>query len=413
MCLATVALKVLIGDILVEGTSKNQSFIHKATLVYGRLLDIVFKLDHIDCEDTGKEYLNMQDLVIDKRLTEKYDVISMIWSDGADPMGILQKDWNSVLDAIQRDITQLLNDYKFKRLIKNIEGSYEGNKSIGNGIMSIDEIFYIDRFKNETAPWMEISKKIRIDIQNSDQLKETINQLNNKNRSQMQQILTFERTINTMKVTIKSLEQRLTTAQTKIEELNSVKGENEQLTKKHGILKKQLEASIKEIEGHKKHQEEMLKKYQELETKAAAGQIAVDQQSSYQDTLGAFRKARGGNQPSRQSRASTFFQELTKTSWLGGRKLDSSMTPINQSTTRTGNMMGGNSAEAQKLLYMQEENYQNIIYQLQLDRMKLRGHKVTEKLNNLQKSNGALNQYIKKESERKTLNLKLSRDDQT
>jgi uncharacterized coiled-coil protein SlyX len=30
-----------------------------------------------------------------------------------------------------------------------------------------------------------------------------------------------------MKVTIKSLEQRLATAQTKIEELNSVKGENE------------------------------------------------------------------------------------------------------------------------------------------------------------------------------------------
>ena len=89
------------------------------------------------------------------------------------------------------------------------------------------------------------------------------------------------------------------------------------------------------------------------------------------------------------------------------------MTPLNQSSTRTGGVMGGNTAEAQKLLYMQEENYQNIIYQLQLDRMKLRGHKVTEKLNKLQKSNGALNQYIKKDSERRNMNLKLSRDDQT
>jgi hypothetical protein len=68
----------------------------------------------------------MQDLVIDKRLTEKYDVISIIWSDVADPMTILQKDWNSVLDAIQRDITQLHNDYKFKRLLKQIESGYEG-----------------------------------------------------------------------------------------------------------------------------------------------------------------------------------------------------------------------------------------------------------------------------------------------
>jgi hypothetical protein len=60
----------------------------KATLIYGRLLDIVFKLDHIDADDTGKEFLNMQDLVIDKRLTEKYEVIKMIWSDVADPVKI-------------------------------------------------------------------------------------------------------------------------------------------------------------------------------------------------------------------------------------------------------------------------------------------------------------------------------------
>ena len=53
------------------------------------------------------------------------------------------------------------------------------------------------------------------------------------------------------------------------------------MTKKHTVLKKQLEASIKEIEGHKKHQEDMLKKYEELEGKAAAGEVAVNQQSSY------------------------------------------------------------------------------------------------------------------------------------
>ena len=59
MCVATVALKVLIGEILGGGGPKNSNFMHKATLIYGRLLDIVFKLDHIDADDTGKEYLNM------------------------------------------------------------------------------------------------------------------------------------------------------------------------------------------------------------------------------------------------------------------------------------------------------------------------------------------------------------------
>jgi len=67
-----------------------------------------------------------------------------------------------------------------------------------------------------------------------------------------------------MKVTTKSLEQRLAQAQTKIEELNSVKGENEQANKKLNALKKNLEASIKEIESLKKSGDEVQKKYAEL-----------------------------------------------------------------------------------------------------------------------------------------------------
>lgn len=122
MCIATIALKVLIGDIL--GNTTNSDFGKKATLIYGRLLDIVFKIDHIDGEDTGNEFLNMKDLVLDKRLNEKYDVIKIIWSDNvSDPEAIQSKDWSSLLDAVGKDITQLTNDYKFKRLIKNIENA--------------------------------------------------------------------------------------------------------------------------------------------------------------------------------------------------------------------------------------------------------------------------------------------------
>jgi len=134
----------------------------KATLIYTRLIDIVFKLDHIDAEDIGKEYLNMQELVIDKRLNEKYEKIKIIWSDFADPEQIQSIDWNSILDAISRDISQLHNDYKFKRLIKSIENSYQDKDR--QNIANIDEIFFIDRFKNDQSPWMEISKAIRSDI---------------------------------------------------------------------------------------------------------------------------------------------------------------------------------------------------------------------------------------------------------
>lgn len=173
----------------------------------------------------------------------------------------------------------------------------------------------------------------------------------------MKQNMTQDRTINTMKVTTKSLEQRLTQAQSRIEELNSVKGENEDLNKKHGALKSQLEKSIKEIENHKKHQKDMQKKYEDMQKTAAEGSAAIEaQQTSYTDNLGAFRKARGHKEPSNNSRFSTFFQELAKTSWLSGRKMDSSMTPANMSS-QGGGIMTANSAEMQKYLYLQEENY--------------------------------------------------------
>jgi len=51
------------------------------------------------------------------------------------------------MDAIQKDINQLFNDYKFKRLIKHIEQMYESqNKST---LINIDQIFFIDKFKND------------------------------------------------------------------------------------------------------------------------------------------------------------------------------------------------------------------------------------------------------------------------
>lgn len=73
------------------------------------------------------------------------------------------------------------------------------------------------------------------------------------------------------------------------------------------VLKKQVEASVKELENLKKYQDEMQKKYEALEKKAAEGAVATEQQASYQENLGNFRKAKGLNQQSRQSRTSTWF----------------------------------------------------------------------------------------------------------
>ena len=167
------------------------------------------------------------------------------------------------MDAVGKDITQLTNDYKFKRLIKHIENSYKIDD--GQSVLNIDDIFYIDRFKNDSAPWMEISKRIRTDMQNSEALKDTIQSLKQKNKDQLSKEMAQEKLINNMKVRTQVLEKSLTQAQSKIEELNSVKGENEELSKKHKQLKEQLTKSIEQIDGHKKHQKDMQKKYEELQ----------------------------------------------------------------------------------------------------------------------------------------------------
>jgi hypothetical protein len=85
---------------------------------------------------------------------------------------------------------------------------------------------------------MEISKKIRTDIQNSEALKDKIEQLNLKLKKEVNANLENKRQTEILKVTIKSLEGRLAKAQTEIEQLNSVKSENEAMTKKHNLQKK-------------------------------------------------------------------------------------------------------------------------------------------------------------------------------
>jgi hypothetical protein len=141
MCIGVIGLKAFLSDVIGIAPA-DPTLGKKAMLVYGRLLDVIFKLDHIGADETGKEFLNIHELGTDKRLGEKYEVIRAIWSDMVDPLEMQQKDWNSVVDAIQKDLTSLLNDYKFKRLVKQIEAEYPDST-----MFSIEQLYFVDRFK--------------------------------------------------------------------------------------------------------------------------------------------------------------------------------------------------------------------------------------------------------------------------
>lgn len=99
MGVGVIGLKTILGDVL-GSMGADSNFGKKASLVYGRLMDIVLKLDHIEVEETGKEYLNLHELNLDKRLSEKFEVLRIVWGEMADPIEIQQKDWNSIVDAI-------------------------------------------------------------------------------------------------------------------------------------------------------------------------------------------------------------------------------------------------------------------------------------------------------------------------
>lgn len=409
MCVAVIAMQVLIGGVVQGGHNVNRDFVKKAALVYGRLLDIIFKLDHISIEDNGKEYLNVNELNISARITEKYDKIKILWSDTADQYAIHNQDWYSILDAVQKDCLLLLNDYKFKRLIKEIDEEYK------DAAFSVDQIFFIDRYKHEGSPWMEITNQIKNEIANFEQLKDTIEKLKAKNKELMKQGITQENSINRNKVTIQSLEKRLAQAQTKIEELNSFRTEAEQNIKMYNSLKKNYENQVKDNEALKKAQEEMVKKHDELVKKAVAESKSTptegNEPSQHQQTLGMYRKARAQGTQNRQSKQASFFQELAKTSMLGGgRKMDVAMTPQNMSRAQTGGIAAVNSLEAQRYLQAQEENYVDIIYKLQHDRAQLRAKDITERLNAMYKQEGGLNAYIKQHNENKELKIRLSRE---
>jgi hypothetical protein len=50
----------------------------------------------------------------------------------------------------------------------------------------------------------------------------------------------------------------------------------------------------------------------------------------------------------------------------------------------------------QKAMAVYEEQFNQVIGHLQFDRMKLRGHNITQKLNKMQRDKGAFNTFVKK-----------------
>jgi hypothetical protein len=111
-----LAVSALATPAISPETTEEQSA--KCRLIYWRLLDIVFKIDHIDTASSGADFISLLDLGADHKLANKYHVISSaLW---VSPTPQDKRDWSSVVEAIERDIVAIGNHYKFKRLIDHV-----------------------------------------------------------------------------------------------------------------------------------------------------------------------------------------------------------------------------------------------------------------------------------------------------
>ena len=80
------------------------------------------KIDHIANDDDGGDFIDVKQLNTELRLAQKYELIQALWVGTESDLQLArEKSWLSVLEAVERDITTLNNDFKFKRLIKIVD----------------------------------------------------------------------------------------------------------------------------------------------------------------------------------------------------------------------------------------------------------------------------------------------------
>lgn len=97
------------------------------------------KIDHIPNDDDGGDFIDVKQLNTELRLAQKFEFVQALWLGTESDLELArEKSWLSVLEAVERDITTLNNDFKFKRLIKIVDQKYGSSKIDFNDLYTLD-----------------------------------------------------------------------------------------------------------------------------------------------------------------------------------------------------------------------------------------------------------------------------------
>ena len=126
--------------------------------------------------------MDLQQLNTDTNLADKFKSISLLWDGSAEEKRQAQeKSWTSVLEAVERDIIQLNNDFKFRQLADKVEEK----KGDFNDLYNVD-------YKSQ-GPWRVVSEQVKTELQDMGALKQKNTQLKEKQKDLQIQLATLKK----------------------------------------------------------------------------------------------------------------------------------------------------------------------------------------------------------------------------
>ena len=191
-------------------------------------MNVLFQLDWLDPNSAGTDYLNLSDLGTDTRLENKYTVIANAMWLSPETANQDRRDWMSVLEAVERDLASLTNDYKYRKLIALIDQHY---KESGTQL-SLDDMYSNNRGEQLKGPWNAIVEAIRKDIEEVEVMKDRIEALQRKQQEMTVQQMMLKKEKEELLVIKAALETRLTETLVKAEQVPTLEFDKKRLIEK-------------------------------------------------------------------------------------------------------------------------------------------------------------------------------------
>ena len=89
------------------------------------------------------------------------------------------------MEAVERDITQLTNDYKFKKLTQMVDERYGDRK------LDLNDLYAVDF--EASGPWRTVAQSIKTDLQDMGALKQKNTSLLEQSKQAAFQVLQLKR----------------------------------------------------------------------------------------------------------------------------------------------------------------------------------------------------------------------------